>query len=93
MDFAEGVLEEALLGNETRDIFKEESDDDKRLFDDADDQWLHDGMDDWGQAKASSCKRILYETIGDHTRVWDVLILIPNIAFLTFLLVRYYILP
>lgn len=88
-DLVEGVLEEALLGNGTiRDIFKEESDEDKQLFQDADDDWMKN-PDGWDHTKASSCKRILYETIGAHTRVWDVLILIPNIAFLAFLLVRF----
>ena len=89
VDVVEGVLEEALLGNVTRDIFKDESDEDKTLFNDADDNWIKDDPD-WGDdmSKPSSCKRILYETVGDHTRVWDLLILIPNLVFLAFLLVR-----
>jgi len=90
VDVVEGVLEEALLGNVTRDIFKDESDEDKTLFNDADDNWIKDDPD-WGDdmPKPSSCKRILYETVGDHTRVWDLLILIPNLVFLAFLLVRF----
>ena len=110
LETGEQLLENNLLsGNNSVDVFGDESKEDKVLFgDDNDREWLEN--DEMGHTKvsiraflsrsalasnimsiffqASSCKRILYETIGEHTRVWDVLILLPNIAFLAFLLFR-----
>jgi len=89
----EEALENSLLGggnSSNVDVFGDESEEDKRLFGDADTDrdWL-ENPDQFDHTKASSCKRILYETVGDHTRVWDVLILIPNLAFLAFLIIRF----
>ena len=111
LETGEQLLENNLLsGNNSVDVFGDESKEDKELFGgDNDREWLEN--DEMGHTKvsiraflsrpasnynniisiffqASSCKRILYETIGEHTRVWDVLILLPNIAFLAFLLFR-----
>jgi len=89
LETGEQLLENNLLsGNNSVDVFGDESKEDKELFGgDNDREWLEN--DEMGHTKASSCKRILYETIGEHTRVWDVLILLPNIAFLAFLLFRF----
>jgi len=88
-DIIENALENTLLANSSGvDVFADESEEDKKLFGDNDRQWLED-PDQFDHTKASSCKRILYETVGQHTRVWDVLILIPNLAFLAFLIIRF----
>jgi len=97
MDILEDTLEQALLSNNAStsngtsdgDIFDADAEE-EQLFEGSklDKDWLEDL--DGDSSRSSSCKRILYETIDQNgTRVWDVLILIPNLCFLAFLLFRF----
>jgi len=96
MDIIEGALESTLLSNNASvngtpanvDIFND-PEDDAFKGNEVDKDWLNGDFDMDDEARSSSCKRILYETIDEHTRVWDVIILIPNLVFLAFLLYRY----
>jgi len=96
MDILEEALEQNLLaknngsGNGSVDILDDQDEEERRLFEgnDIDKDFLEG--DDFASkgSSSSSCKRILYETLDGSTRVWDVLILIPNLIFLLFLLYR-----
>ena len=70
------------------DNFKD-LDDNPFFHSDFDDGFDNDGGG--GGRGNGGCKKILYLTIssGSDVRVWDVIILIPNLIFLTFLLARF----
>ena len=77
-----------VLGNQTKPIADDPDDKDFQNFDDSfiagDDNEVH-------ILSSSVCKKILYVSVwkGSTVRAWDVIVLIPNLAFLIFLALRW----
>ncbi len=70
----------------------EEREDNEHYFDDLrdDEAFFHDGGGKADTGGGEGCKKILHASIfGGKVRAWDLLVLIPTVAFLIFLLLRF----